>query len=88
MLRKVVKISYSLDSSKKLLIKTFCGFLVLKHTVWQKHKSLELEINKKLFTAENVWVTNAITRKLLRSIKTKYFNKIRTMHMHYANTRK
>ena len=52
MLRKVLKIS--LNTLKKLLIKTFCGFLFLEHTLWQKHENLELEINKKLSTAENM----------------------------------
>ena len=49
---------------------------------------------KTLYSKKHVWVTNKITRKLLRSnqypnntnivtnMKTKYFNNIKTMHMH------
>ena len=69
-----------------LLIKTFCGFLVLKHTLWQKLENPELEI--KNFLQQKTCVGNKHNYQKTAYIKTKYFNKIKTMHMHNMNTRK
>ena len=62
MLSKVLKIRESLNISKSLLNKTFCGFRVLEHNLWGKHEHPEAELNKKLS-----WLTNKITKKLLKS---------------------
>ena len=52
-LEKCSKWDKVLIPRKIYLLKTFCGFRVLEHTLYQKHKNPEVEINKNLCKAEN-----------------------------------
>ena len=82
-------------------MKTFCGFTLLEYTLWQKHENPELEINKNFLqqktcvankhndqeTANKILICETI-KISVSYIKTKYFNTIKTMHIHNINTRK